>query len=279
MSTPFTACVVQPVPLPYDKAGNLNRALAWMDRAAENNASLIVFPEMFLTGYLIRDRLAELTEPLPDGPAVTALREKAKALSMGVVMGMPVATPGGKPYNAIVMIDRDGSVVHMAPKTHMFGGEEKMFTPGEKLKAFDTSFGRMGILVCYDGEFPETARTLALDGAKLLIHCAANMTPYEDYHPVYMRARAMENCVYTLYCNYVGAEKRFRYCGQSGAWHPTGRVLAQMDTKKEDLFYVPVDLSEAETSNGFLSELDYLNRRRPELYHPDLTSLSKKDLP
>ena len=62
MSTPFTACVVQPVPQPYDKAGNLNRALAWMDRAAENNASLIVFPEMFLTGYLIRDRLAELTE-------------------------------------------------------------------------------------------------------------------------------------------------------------------------------------------------------------------------
>ena len=217
MSTPFTACVVQPVPGPYDKAGNLNRALAWMDEAADHGASLLVLPEMFLTGYLIRDRLAELTEPL-EGPSLGVLREKAKALSLAVVIGLPILDPdAGRPWNAIVMIDRDGSIVHMAPKTHMFGGEEKMFTRGDELKAFDTSFGPMGILVCYDGEFPETARTLALDGAKLLVMCAANMTPYEDYHPVYMRARAMENCAYTLYCNYVGEDKRFRYCGQSGA--------------------------------------------------------------
>ena len=181
---------------------------------------------------------------------------------------MPVSNPDtGKPRNAIVMIDRDGSLVHMAPKTHMFGGEEKMFTPGDSLRAFDTTFGRMGILVCYDGEFPETARTLALDGAKLLCHCAANMTPYEDYHPVYMRARAMENCAYTLSCNYVGEEKRFRYCGQSGAWHPTGRILAQAGTEEEVLLYVPVDMADTTSPDGFLN---YLDHRRPELYHPAL---------
>jgi len=271
MSTPFTACVVQPTPLPYDKAGNLRRALAWMEEAHAHGASLIVFPEMFLTGYLIKDRLAELTEDLPDGPSLAVLREKAKALSLAVVIGLPVKDPdSGRPWNAMVMIDRDGSIPHVAAKTHMFGGEEKMFARGASLKAFDTSFGRMGILVCYDGEFPETARTLALDGAKLLVMCAANMTPYEDYHPVYMRARAMENCVYGLYCNYVGVERRFHYCGQSGAWHPTGKILAQMDTETESLFYVPVDLSETDTSQGLLSQLDYLNRRRPEIYHPDL---------
>ncbi len=267
MFTPFTACVVQPCPGPYDKAGNLNRALNWMEEAAGKGASLILFPEMFLTGYLIRDRLAELTEPLPDGPAVSALRARARALSMGLVIGMPVENPGAPPYNAMVMIDRDGSIRHVAAKTHMFGGEEKMFTPGQQLRAFDTSFGRMGILVCYDGEFPETARTLALDGAKLLVQCAANMTPYEDYHPVYMRARAMENCAYTLYCNYVGTEKRFRYCGQSGAWHPTGRVLAQADTETEALLYVPVDMRDTTSPDDFLN---YLDHRRPELYHPAL---------
>ena len=274
---PFTACIAQTVPRPYEKGENLRRALAWMDEAAGHGASLLLLPEMFLTGYLVRDRLAELTEALPDGPAVTALRNRAQARSLALIVGMPVENPdGGRPYNAMVMIDRDGSIPAVACKTHMFGGEEKMFTPGDSLKAFDTTLGRMGILVCYDGEFPETARTLALDGAKLICHCAANMTPYEDYHPVYMRARAMENCVYTLYCNYVGAEKRFRYCGQSGAWHPTGRVLAQGGTEEETLFYVPVDLSEASTSHGFLRELDYLNRRRPELYHPDLTAMRRK---
>ena len=66
--------------------------------------------EMFLTGYLIRDQLAQLAEAVPDGPALTALREKARALSLGLVVGMPVANPGGKPYNALVMVDRDGSV-------------------------------------------------------------------------------------------------------------------------------------------------------------------------
>ncbi len=274
MSTPFTACVVQPAPQPYDRDGNLRRAMAWMEEAARRGTALIVFPEMFLTGYLIRDRLEELTETLPDGPAVSVLREKARALSMAVIMGMPVSNPGGRPYNAMVMIDRDGSVVHAAPKTHMFGGEEKMFTPGEELRAFDTSFGRMGILVCYDGEFPETARTLALDGAKLLVHCAANMTPYEDYHPVYMRARAMENCVYTLYSNYVGTEKRFRYCGQSGAWHPTGRVLAQMDETTEGLSYVEIDMKDTTSPDGFLN---YLDHRRPELYHPALSAAKKTD--
>ena len=264
----FTACIVQTVPGPYDKEGNLRRTLAWMEEAARHGAGLLLLPEMFLTGYLVRDRLARLTEDVPDGPAVSALREKAKALSLGLVIGMPVRNPDGdRPYNAIVMIDRDGSVPMVACKTHMFGGEEKMFTPGDSLRAFDTTFGRMGILVCYDGEFPETARTLALDGAKLLCHCAANMTPYEDYHPVYMRARATENCAYTLYCNYVGTEKRFRYCGQSGAWHPTGRILAQAGTEEEVLLYVPVDMADTTSPDGFLN---YLDHRRPELYHPAL---------
>lgn len=80
-----------------------------MEAAAARGASLILFPEMFLTGYLIRDQLAQLAEPYPNGPALTVLGQKAKALSLGVVMGMPLANPGGKPYNAVVMIDRDGT--------------------------------------------------------------------------------------------------------------------------------------------------------------------------
>ena len=245
--TPFKACIVQTTSLPYDKQANLDRALRAMETAAGQGASLILFPEMFLTGYLIKDKLSELAESLEDGPALTVLRRKAQELSMGVVIG---------------------SIPGFQAKTHFFGGEEKMFDPGASLKAFDTSFGRMGILVCYDGEFPETARTLALDGAKLLCMCAANMSPYEDYHFVYMRTRAMENRIYTLYCNYVGTEKRFHYCGQSGAFHPTGKILAEADTQEEVLLYADVDMADITAPDDFLN---YLNHRRPELYHPALT--------
>lgn len=127
--SPFTACIVQTTSLPYDKQGNLDRALRAMEAAAARGASLILFPEMFLTGYLIRDQLAQLAEPYPNGPALTVLGQKAKALSLGVVMGMPLANPGGKPYNAVVMIDRDGTPAGFQAKTHFFGGEEKMFAP------------------------------------------------------------------------------------------------------------------------------------------------------
>lgn len=264
--SPFTACIVQTTSLPYDKQANLTRVLTTMETAAARGASLILFPEMFLTGYLIRDRLEELAEPL-DGPTLRTIGEKAKALNMGVVLGTPLKNPGGKPYNAVVMIDRDGAIAGTQGKTHFFGGEEKMFDPGPTLRAFDTSFGRMGILVCYDGEFPETARTLALDGAKILCMCAANMTPYEDYHFQYMRTRAMENRAYTLYCNYVGNEKRFHYCGQSGAFHPTGKILAEADTEQETLLFAEVDMADTTAQDDFLN---YLRHRHPELYHPDL---------
>ena len=78
--SPFTACIVQTTSLPYDKQGNLDRALRAMEAAAARGASLILFPEMFLTGYLIRDQLAQLAEPYPNGPALTVLGQKAKAL-------------------------------------------------------------------------------------------------------------------------------------------------------------------------------------------------------
>lgn len=264
----FTACIVQTHSGPYDKEGNLTRAIRAMEEAHAKGASLILFPEMFLTGYMIRDKLAELAEALEDGPAVSALRAKARDLSMGVVVGLPVLDQeGGKPHNSVIFIDRDGTIAGAAHKTHMFGGEEKMFDPGNQIRAFDTSFGRVGILVCYDGEFPETARSLALDGAEILCMCAANMSPFEDYHAVYMRARAMENMVYTLYCNYVGDEKRFHYCGQSCAYDPTGNPLAEAGIREETMLYVPVDLSLRE---GPLRDLNYLKNRRKELYREDL---------
>lgn len=265
---PFTACIVQTTSHPYDKTANLQRAFAAMEEARAEGAALILFPEMFLTGYLVRDKLAQLAEPLDGGEAIAALQQKARQLQMGVVIGLPVLLPGAeKPCNTVLMIDRDGTIPGVSHKTHMFGGEEVMFQPGQAHRAFDTSFGRMGILVCFDGEFPETARTLALDGAEILCMCAANMTPFEDYHAVYMRARAMENMVHTLYCNYVGTEKRFHYCGQSCAYDPTGKILAQSDTQTETKLYVPIDPAAREIP---LQNLNYLHHRRPALYHPEV---------
>ena len=107
----------------------------------------------------------------------------------------------------------------------------------------------------------------AEQGAKLICMGAANMTPYEDYHFVYMHTRAMENRIYTLYCNYVGTEKRFHYCGQSGAFHPTGKILAQADPRSEALLLADIDLADTTAQDDFLN---YLRHRQTQVYHPDL---------
>lgn len=238
-----------------------------MEAAAARGASLILFPEMFLTGYLIRE---------PAGTAGRALPQRPRPHRPGPESQSPFPGGGhghalGKPRRQALQRrghDRPGRYpAGFQAKTHFFGGEEKMFAPGTSLRAFDTSFGRMGILVCYDGEFPETARSLALDGAKLICMCAANMSPYEDYHFLYMRTRAMENRAYTLYCNYVGDEKRFHYCGQSGAFHPTGRILAEAGTQEETTLYALIDMEDTTAPDDFLN---YLHHRQPQLYHPAL---------
>lgn len=222
---------------------------------------------MFLTGYLIRDQLAQLAEPYPNGPALTVLGQKAKALSLGVVMGMPLANPGGKPYNAVVMIDRDGTPPGSRPKPTSLAGRRRCSRRAPASGPLTPPSAAWGFWSAMTGEFPETARSLALDGAKLICMCAANMSPYEDYHFLYMRTRAMENRAYTLYCNYVGDEKRFHYCGQSGAFHPTGRILAEAGTQEETTLYALIDMEDTTAPDDFLN---YLHHRQPQLYHPAL---------
>ena len=174
---PFTAAIWQTTSLPTTRRPTSPGPCGPWRPPMPGAPPLLVLPEMFLTGYLIRDRLEELAEPVPDGPSLLVLREKARALSLGLVVGLPVAHPGGKPYNALVMIDRDGSVAGVQGKTHFFGGGEKMFDPGPTLRAFDTSFGRMGLLVCYDGEFPETARSPGLGRGQTHLHGGGQHDP------------------------------------------------------------------------------------------------------
>ena len=106
---PFTAAIWQTTSLPMTRRPASPGPLRAMEAAHARGASLLVLPEMFLTGYLIRDRLEELAEPVPDGPSSSCCGKRPRPLP-GPGGGLPVAHPGGKPYNALVMIDRDGSV-------------------------------------------------------------------------------------------------------------------------------------------------------------------------
>ncbi len=255
--------LVQAAPVRFDKAANLERARRAAAEAAARGARLVLFPEMFLTGYMVWDRVGELAEPL-DGPSIRALADLARAHGTVIVCGFPEDAGRARPFNSACVIDADGTVVGAHRKAHLFAAEPEAFLAGEEVRAFDTAVGRLGVMICYDLEFPETARLLALDGAQIILVPTANMEPYARHQAVYLAARAMENGVYLACANQVGRDEVYRYFGESAVVDPDGNVLARAGAE-EELVLAEIDLSAVPPADP---NLRYLAHRRPELYAP-----------
>lgn len=248
----------------YNKEANIKHAEDIIKEASEKGSEIILFPEMFTTGYLIKPKIDELAEPA-DGYTSRKFSELAKKFKIAIIFGFPEKDEkSGIIYNSACFIDKDGTIRGVYRKTHLFGdGDKSMFSPGDKLFAFDTSFGRVGMIICYDVEFPETSRIVAIDGAKIIFMISANMFPYEDYHVSYMKVRAMENCVYTVSSNAVGQEDDFVYCGRSVAFSPEGKQLCCGSLREEELLIVELDMSKVHSADP---TLNYLNHRRTDIY-------------
>ena len=154
-------------PLPLDVAGNLQRLQAIVLQA-KDTVDLLVLPEMFLTGYNIGAKaVAELAQT-QDGDAAQQIAELAKANNMAIVYGYPERVEDGHIYNSVQLIDAHGQSLCNYRKTHLFGELDRtMFSPGpDAFPVFDLEGWKLGLLICYDLEFPENARRLALAGAE-----------------------------------------------------------------------------------------------------------------
>lgn len=247
--------------IPFETEQNLYKALQTVERAAERQADLLLFPEMFLTGYLLGKEVGRMALTEADAP-IRRLCACAKEAHMAIVMGFPWRSPHGEVYNALAFIDRDGIIAHIQQKVHLFGqADEQQFCPGRALRAFDTSLGRIGMQICYDVEFPETSRMLALDGARLLCASSANMYPYERLHTLFVQARAAENHLPFAYVNAVGSDETFRYCGRSMAADAEGNALCA-GGEGEQLLFAELSLRQEEMDDN----LNYLRHRRGDLY-------------
>lgn len=251
-------------PLALDVDGNLLRLEQQARAAARQGAQLLVCPEMFLTGYNIGAQAAARLAQARDGRAAAQVAAIAQANGIAIVYGYPELGSDGQIYNAAQLIDAGGHSLCNYRKTHLFGGLDKaMFTAGgDGFPVVELNGWRVGLLICYDVEFPENTRRLALAGAELMLVPTANMTPYDFVCEVTVRARAFENQCYLVYANYCGSEGDIQYCGQSSICAPDGSraALAERD---ETLALATLDrnwVSESRTLNPYLSD------RRPELY-------------
>jgi predicted amidohydrolase len=198
-------------------------------QAREQGADLLLCPEMSLTGYQIgAAQVAARAEPA-DGPLAQAVAAIAQRHGIAIVHGYPEHNPAGKPYNAAQFVDADGQRLANYRKTHLFGDIDRaQFSPGAQAGAvFEWKGWRLGLLICYDIEFPEPARGLALQGVDAILVPTANMIAFDEVQRVLLPARALENRVCVAYANACGEEARTTYGGLSTVCGPVGSVLAQ----------------------------------------------------
>jgi predicted amidohydrolase len=249
-----------------DVAENVAKACRYVAQAADGGADLLVLPEFFNTVYFAqyRDtRWFELAEP-DSGRTITALREAASRHRTPVVATVFEQAAPGLHFDTAMQIDRDGEIVFKYRKVHPAGVlslEKLYFRYGTRFDTFSLGGWRIGIGICYDMGFPETARCLAVNGAELLV--APYATPRVHMFQEVLRTRAFENGCYLVAANKVGREGDWTMGGGSLIVGPDGTVSASADTQTETLLFADIDRGElARARIAYPVRRD----RRPDLY-------------
>jgi predicted amidohydrolase len=256
-----------------DKPKNLAAIRAHLGEAAQNSARLVIFPECALPGYCFDSKAEAIphAEPIP-GPSTQALTDDCKKLNVHVVVGLLEAV-GDYLYNACTLIGPAG-VVATYRKIHLpFLGVDRFTTSGDQPFAVHDIGGlRVGMNICYDGSFPESARCLMLLGADLIVLPTNWPTGAISTARTLIPARAMENHVYYAAVNRVGTERGFRFIGMSRILGCTGEFLAVSENDEPAILYAEIDPEKARNKHLVNIPGEYeLHRakdRRPALYGP-----------
>lgn len=246
--------------LNYSKAEELIRV------AVDKGAKLVVLPELFDTGYNFesREEVESAAGQIPDGPTTEFLMELSRELSVFIVAGTAEKDEKGRLYNSAVITGPIGSgYIGKYRKVHLFYREKLFFEPGNLgFHVFNIGIAKVGVMICFDWFFPESARTLALKGAEIIAHPSNLVMPYA---PRAMPIRALENRVYTITANRVGEERGLRFIGKSTIASPKAEVLAMGSEDGEEVGVVEIDISLARDKR--INEMnDVFKDRRPEHY-------------
>ncbi len=219
-----------------EPAANLKKMEEMTAQAAKEGADVICFPELSYTGYFVRkERLEEIAEE-DGGYFTTRLAELAAEYGIGILGGF-AERADGKLYNTAILVDRSGRTAAKARKVHLWKSEKKRFDAGEGYPVFDTEFGRVAIIICYDLEFPEPARIAALKGAELIFCPAAWSIPARRRWELDMAGNSLFNLLYIAGSNFSDE----LLCGLSGVTGPDGEWVAQAEGQEETVIYAEIE--------------------------------------
>jgi predicted amidohydrolase len=220
-----------------------------------SEADLVIFPELFLSGYTLT-HIDELAIHL-DGPELKSAADIARESSTALIFGAPERISGGV-ANSAFCVDEQGALVGVYRKVQLYRGEESdAFVAGDELIVVELCGLKMGIMICFDVEFPEVARALVRAGAELLVTISANMEPFGNDHAVFVSARALENGLPHAYVNQVGpGEKNLTFVGGSTLVSPDGEIYTQGGTSDDAILSVGLLLpAKSNLREDYLREL------------------------
>ena len=246
-------------------ATNLNSIREIAERAARSEPHILCFPELATTGYSLNAKWRKFSETIP-GPTTEHLANIAEEFGLYLICGVPELDSRSKEiFDSSVLIRPDGGIVGTYRKIHLWKLERRYFTPGKRFHVFNTRIGKIGLGVCYDLEFPESARALALQGAEIIVYSSAQPHPMEAHVDAYIRSRAGENCLYVCHSNRIGREGEITFFGQSQIVSPECKVLTKLGREK--------GFATARLDLGMIhrlrrTKLPYLKERVPNAYLP-----------
>ena len=239
------------MPVKWDLQQNFDVFLRMAAEAAEKKADILITPECWLDGYAAPDKastvekLRGIAQDLESSPYLKRVAETARSGNMYICFGF-TSLEDGRIFNAAGLWDRGGRLIGVYHKTHL-QTHDLQFSPGEALPVWDTEWGKVGIMICADRRWPETARTLRLQGARLILNPTYGM--HHEKNEWWMRTRGYENQCFIAFAH---PEVGF-------VVDPKGDIAGKGESEKPGLLTCSIDLSEARDDN-------HLKDRRPELY-------------
>lgn len=254
-----------------EKKKNIEKAVTLVEMAAERGANIICLQELFNTLWFPKEinsahyGLAEKS----DGETVSTMQELAKRNGTVIIVPFFEETIDGVYYNSAALIESDGSLKGMYRKIHVphlpLYEESYYFSAGDLgFPVFDTTFGKIGIQICWDNFYPEGARILALKGAQIIFAPTAAAFASQERWKTILSANAITNNVFMFRVNRVGKEERHDFYGQSFCVNPYGELEHEVSGQGEGVYEVEIDLSQVKkVREGY----PYLKTRRPELYN------------
>ncbi|MEZ7519149.1 carbon-nitrogen hydrolase family protein [Psychrobacter sp. NPDC078370] len=248
--------IAQTSPLLAEPTVNLEALESLCRLAVEAEVDLIALPELAFTGYNIFERLDRLAQTI-DGPIVTEAARLADKYNLHLLFGLAERQSNDELSNSAILLDDNGQHLATYNKRHLWDRENEFFIAGKKSCVVDTRFGKLGLMICYDNEFPEVARELAQAGAEVILSPTANMLPNAERQVLQIRARAMDNQCFVACINRSGVEDTLHYCGNSIVADPDGEVIGRLGLTAGTMI-VDIDLAridESRTHQNYLKDL------------------------